>query len=56
MGFHLEWGNLVSLERSDRSFEGEGFYALKANRVLLHSCTFFVVVLFFFNFCMKNLH
>lgn len=30
MAFHLEWGNLVSLERSDRSFEGEGFYALKA--------------------------
>lgn len=30
MGFHLGWGYLVSLERFDRSFEGEGFYALKA--------------------------
>lgn len=50
MGFHLEWGNLVSLERSDRSFEGEGFYALKGNRVLLHSCTFFLLFWFFLIF------
>lgn len=47
MGYHLEWGNLVSLERTDRSFE-EGFYSLKANRVLLHSCTaaFFFFLIF----------